>query len=106
MATATYVGEGKTVIYKATKDVAYHDVVTLEGRCGVALMDIPKSSEGTVAVTGAFEIPKASGAVKLGAAVYFNVDNGTVSGTNTDVPCGFALEAADASAPTLLVKIG
>lgn len=109
MAKAVYVNRGDIVAYTATaKAVAYHDVVAFTGGIGVAVQDIPKDTTGTVAIVGAFALPKATGEIKQGATVYYKEEDGNIvaaSGAGA-VPAGVSLEAATADATSVVVRIG
>lgn len=74
---------------------------------GVAAEDIPAGGFGALHVEGVYEIPKkAEVAIKAGAKVTYTEDNGidAVSDTTTTV-VGYAVENADASAATAMVKL-
>lgn len=110
MAKASFVNEGKTIKYRTQEQaVAYGDIVVLgDSRVGVAGMDIPVTSEGTVCVTGVYRFPKATSGVsfKAGGSVYFNKASGLATTTKTDVPAGFATADAEATDAVVYVKIG
>ena len=82
------------------------DVVSLTTRIGVAASLIPAGDTGNVHVVGVFTFPKASGAISQGDAVYFSTSTGKITKTNTDVPAGWATEAAASGDETVCVKIG
>ena len=69
--SAKYWQRGETIDYTPTDDLANGDVVDLATRIGVAGNDIPAGETGAVHVVGVFEIPKATGAVTVGQALYW-----------------------------------
>jgi len=107
MAKAIYNSRGEAINYKniSGADIAAGDIVSLTTRIGVAAADIPNGAEGALHVTGVFEMPKSSAAIDLGAAVYYNAADGTVSATESDIPAGYAVSAATANDITVLVKL-
>lgn len=114
---ARYVQKGSTIDYKngGTAAVAAGDIVSLNTRIGVAGGDIAVGAAGAVSVSGVFAMPKAAGAVTLGAALYFDPEAGnitTVASTGSgdtkkdNVPAGWAIAAAGENDAEVLVKIG
>ena len=61
MATATFVHDGKSIDYTPGSDVAAGDVVVQGELVGVARTPIAASALGSLAVTGVFDFPKATG---------------------------------------------
>lgn len=106
MAKARYINKGETVQYTATKAVSYHDVVAFKHCIGVAVQSIDAKDIGTVAIAGAFELPKAKGAIKAGEKVYYSAATDNITTTNSDVPAGIALQEATSEATTVVVKLG
>lgn len=70
--SAKYWQRGEAIDYTATDALANGDVVDLATRIGVAGDDIPAGETGTVHIVGVFEIPKATGAVTVGQALYWD----------------------------------
>ena len=70
--SAKYWQRGETIDYTATDDLANGDVVNLATRIGVAGDDIAAGETGAVHVVGVFEMPKATGAVTVGQALYWD----------------------------------
>lgn len=104
--SAKYWQRGETIDYTATEAVSNGDVVDLATRIGVAGNDIAANETGAVHVVGVFEIPKATGEITLGAAVYwdkFAKNITTASESNT--PAGWAAAAAKSTDATVLVKL-
>lgn len=96
---------GDVIDYTAAEDLSFGDVVDLSTRIGVAGADIAKDAAGPVQVTGVYRIPKASGAVTVGQALYWDnsAKNITTSGST---PAGWAVAPAASEDPDVLVKIG
>ena len=92
-----------------TDDLANGDVVDLATRIGVAGNDIPAGETGAVHVVGVFEIPKATGAVTVGQALYWDkaAENITTAAGSSpaNTPAGWAVAAAGSSDATVLVKL-
>ncbi|MEG6505868.1 DUF2190 family protein [Nitratidesulfovibrio sp. 1201_IL3209] len=61
--------------------IASGQVVVIGTLVGVALVDIAVGETGSVAIAEVFEVPKASGAISQGAAVYWDADGNPVDGT-------------------------
>ena len=76
MATATFVHDGKSIDYTPGADVAAGAVVVQEDLIGIARTPIAANALGSLAVTGVFDLPKATGestAIAAGANVYWDV---------------------------------
>jgi len=76
MATATFVHDGKSIDYTPGADVAAGDVVVQGELIGVARTPIASGALGSLAVSGVFDFPKATGggaAITAGANVYWDV---------------------------------
>ena len=75
MATAQFIHDGKSIDHTPGADVAAGDVVVQNDLLGVAKLDIAANTLGALAVTGVFDVPKATGAgtaIGAGAKVYWN----------------------------------
>ena len=106
--SAKYWQRGETIDYTTTEALANGDVVDLATRIGVAGDDIPSKGTGAVHVVGVFEIPKATGAITVGQALYW--DKAAKNVTTTDnskanTPAGWAVAAAQSGDATALVKL-
>ena len=80
--------------------------MSLGSRIGVCGTRIPAGESGNVHVVGVYYMPKGNTAIAQGDAVFFNASSGKITKTNTDVPAGWATEAAAAGDDTVSVKIG
>lgn len=104
--TAKYWQKGEVLDYTATAKVANGEVVSLGTRIGVAGDDIPTGETGHLHVVGVFEMEKATGAITMGAAVYYDAAEKKITTTDSgNVPAGYAAAAADAGDNTVLVKL-
>ena len=107
--SAKYWQRGETIDYTATEAVSNGDVVDLATRIGVAGNDIAANETGAVHVVGVFEIPKATGAITLGQALYWDKTAENITTTagsgSTNTPAGWAVAAAGANDATVLVKL-
>ncbi len=75
MATAKFIHDGESIDYTPGSNVAAGDVVVQGDLVGVAKRDIVANALGALAVTGVFDVPKATGAstaIASGAKVYWN----------------------------------
>lgn len=108
MATATFVQRGENIDYVAKSNTAYMEVVPLAARIGVALEAIAKGETGTVTLTGVFQLPAATGALAVGAEVYWDTKAGNIVGAKGDtaVFAGYTTEAKAESGATVAVRIG
>ena len=70
--TAKYWQKGEVLDYKASAAVKNGEVVSLGTRIGVAGEDIAAGETGHLHVVGVFEMEKATGAMTMGAAVYYD----------------------------------
>lgn len=74
--TVKYIQAGDTVDYTPGANVAAGDVVVQGELVGVAKLDIKTGNLGSLAVTGVFDFPKATGvgtAIAAGTRVYWDV---------------------------------
>ena len=83
-------------------------------RIGVAGEDIAAGETGHLHVVGVFEMEKATGAVTMGAAVYYDETNknittvastGESSSKVNNIPAGYAAAPAASADETVLVKL-
>lgn len=101
-----YVQPGEVIDYaNSGSDIAVGAAVAIGDRVGVAAVDIPKNTTGSVAMTGVFELAKDAAAITQGAAVYLS--SGKISATNagTDPVAGYAFAAAKAADSVALVAL-
>jgi len=76
MATGQFIHDGNAIDYTPSADVTAGDVVVQNELIGIAKLDIAANSLGALAVTGVFDLPKATGAgeaIAAGAEVYWDV---------------------------------
>ena len=99
---ANYQQPGAAIDYTTpTSDtIKAGQVVSLSTRIGVAGTEIPAAAVGSLHVKGVFTMDKASGAIALGAAVYYSASTDTITtAASGAVPAGWAIAAAKAYAP-------
>jgi predicted RecA/RadA family phage recombinase len=75
MALAQFIHDGKSIDYTPGADVAAGDVVVQNDLLGVAKLNIAANTLGALAVTGVFDVPKATGAgtaIAAGKKVYWD----------------------------------
>lgn len=112
-----HIQPGKTIDYAngSGVDIASGDPVLIGKLLGVALVDIPDGSSGAVALEEVWELPKATGAITVGAQLYWDADGNPVGGTtgagaltatSTDnVACGKAFASAAEAVATVQIKL-
>ena len=104
---AIFYQTGDVIDYTAAENLSFGDVVDLSTRIGVAGADIAKDAAGPVHVTGVYRIPKASGAVTVGQALYWAKSAKNLTTTaDSNTPAGWAVAPAASEDPDVLVKIG
>lgn len=101
-----FVYNGKTVKYKATKDLAYGEVVELGTRIGVTAAVIKKDEVGTLNITGVYELTAISSEeYKIGDIVYFKEEGVTKTKASNEPVAGIVVAEKKNGATTALVKI-
>lgn len=104
--TARYVQKGESIDYRPSAAVAAGDVIVQGNLVGIARLDIEAGTLGALAVVGVFEIAKATGAVTVGAALYWNATNKNVTTTATsNTYIGKAVTAAESADTTVCVLL-
>lgn len=97
-------GESLDYLNGTEADIPANTVVIFGDHIGVAGTDIPAGENGTIHVTGVFEIHKKTGvALEMGDPVTFTEENGIDKATSGAV--GYAIEDAAAAAATVRVKL-
>jgi len=99
--TAKYWQKGEVLDYKASAAVKNGEVVSLGTRIGVAGEDIAAGETGHLHVVGVFEMEKATGAMTMGAAVYYDEADKKMN----NIPAGYAAAPAASGDETVLVKL-
>ncbi|MCL2563598.1 MAG: DUF2190 family protein [Oscillospiraceae bacterium] len=105
---ATFWQAGNALDYQNTGNTVIEagSVVDLNTRIGVAGTNIQPEQVGSVHVEGVFVMPKAAGAIALGAAVFYNSTAGNITTTGGgNTPAGYAVQAAAADGVTVYVKL-
>lgn len=108
MSKASYFQRGETLDYtnSGSEAIEAGEVIVVGKRIGIAATLIKPGQIGTVDVVGVFHMPKATGAITMGAPVYWNAASGNITTTDTgNVPAGFAAAAAGSDDAEVLVKI-
>ena len=103
---ARFVQKGESIDYRPDTPVAAGDVVVQDNLVGIARLDIPAGTLGSLAVVGVFDIAKDSSAVAAGNAVYWDADakKATTAKTGNQY-LGKAILDADASGETVRVLL-
>ena len=105
---AEFIQDGKFIDIAASAAIAAGDIVIAGNLVGVAKLDIPANTIGSIATEGVYAVAKASGvSFDLGAEVYWNPETGFAQGNDTGcVKIGIAIAAAASADATVKVKIG
>ncbi len=100
-----FVAEGKTMTVTAGANIASGDVVSIGSGWGIAVADILDTEEGTVNITGVYELTKKDGvAFTQGDLLYWDSDPGELTKTAADGSrIGVAYE--DAASDAVLAKV-
>lgn len=102
-----FIQNGTTIDYTvAGSAIKSGDIRMLEDLAAVAVTDGEVDDTIAMNVTGVYELPKGTGAVKQGQKVYVDATAGNITATATgNKLAGTAWEAAAAAAITVLVKL-
>lgn len=100
-----YVQPGKTIDWVVTgSDVSSGDLLAIGELCGVAVTDGAVGDTIAVSLMGVYDLPKVTGALTLGQAVYF--DGGSVTATASGNEfVGYAVLAAQSGDATVNVLL-
>lgn len=101
-----YVQRANSIDLVAANTVKGGDVVVQGTLIGVAVSDGDGVNKIAVTLTGVFELPKATGAVTVGVALYFDATNKVVTTTSSgNTAIGPAFSAAASGDATVLVAL-
>ena len=105
--TKKYLQPGNVFDHVAAAPIASGDVVVFPDMIGVALTDIATGEEGSVGVSGVFEINTLStDVVAQGAQLYWDATPGELTLVSTaNTPAGKAAAAAGSGATTVLIAL-
>lgn len=111
MATARFIHDGNSIDHTPGSDVTAGDVVVQGDLVGIAKLDIAAGTLGALAVTGVFDVPKATGtgeAIAAGVKVYWDATNSVATtdenaGVNTYL--GKTVAAAGDDDATVRVRL-
>ncbi|MBR2964313.1 MAG: DUF2190 family protein [Lentisphaeria bacterium] len=95
--SARYIQKGESIDYRPETDVRAKTIVPFPGFVGITRLDIRAGELGALAVTGVFESPKATEAIDVGEAVYYDAENGVATKEKTAIYLGVAVCNAQAS---------
>lgn len=101
MAKAIFYSKGEAIDYRPETAVAAGEIVVQGKLVGIARLDIPAGTLGSLAVCGVFKVTKGSTTTfAAGAEVYFD---GEVAAASGDTKIGLAV--ADAAAGDSYVRV-
>lgn len=105
---ARYVQRGDAIDHVPAADVAAGEVVVVGKLVGVAKLDIRAGELGALALTGVYEVAKASGtAFAAGAEVGWDpaARKAVAAGASGSAKAGHAIADADAADATVFVRL-
>ena len=101
-----FIQSGNVLTFTAAASVASGDGVLQGALFGVASTDAETGEDFEAALTGVFELPKASGALTQGQKAYWSTSNGNVTGTASgNTLIGAVTVAAADAATTVRVRL-
>ena len=102
-----FVQSGDNIDYTPMADVAAGAVIVQGELIGVAKRPIPANTQGSLAVSGVFDFPKAAVAIGIGVNVYWSATalQATTTATNNKL-IGKTVRAAVATDATVRVRLG
>ena len=106
---ATYIQKGDVIDYTngTAAKINAGDIVAIGNRIGIAGTDIAVGAVGTLVLEGVFEIPKATGAITVGAELYLDGDGkATATKGQLTTVIGIAVTAAVSADETVKAKLG
>lgn len=102
-----YIQEGDVIEIAAPAAVSSGDMVKAGVLVGVALGDAASGADVRVALKGVYTLPKATGAITVGAAVYYVAADGNLSTTASgNTLTGHCVVAAASGDATVAVRLG
>lgn len=102
---ATFVHDGLAIDYTPTTNVAAGSIVVLGKTVGIARVDIPADTLGSLAVVGVYDVEKGETAFAAGDAVYWNMTTEKAVSDASAKYLGRAVEAASAGNPFVRVRL-
>ena len=106
MAEYSQRGEALDYTNAGSAKIEAGDVIVLGTKIGVAGCGIAVGAAGSVYVEGVYKFAKATDAITIGAAVYWDATNENITTTSTgNTLAGYAAAAAASADTTVLVKI-
>ena len=106
--STNYTQPGDVLVYANStgSTINSSDVVVINDRVGVAVVDIADNASGAVHVEGVFTLAKASEGINQGQAVYWDATAGNITLTSAgNTLAGFAFESKIAADPTIPIKL-
>ncbi len=101
-----FIKTGNYITFTAAAAVSSGDAVFQGAIFGIAATDAETGEDFEAAVTGVFELPKASGALTKGQKVYWNTSNSNVTGTASgNTLIGAVISAATDEATSCPVRL-
>lgn len=104
--TVRYIHKGDALDYTPSSDVSAGSVIVVGSLVGIAANDIPANEQDAIQISGVWRLPKATGAVTVGASLYWDATNSKLTTTSTNnTYFGKATKAATSAASYVEAKI-
>ena len=101
-----FVQAGSNLTLPAPAAVSSGDLVIVGALIGVAAGDAASGADFDLVTAGVFDLPKATGPITLGAAVYWDSTAKKVTTTASgNTACGYAVKAAGSGDTTARIKL-
>lgn len=101
-----FIQKGEVITIQATADTISGEVVLVGTIIGIAVKSVLTGGELPLAIEGVVELPKATGAITLGAKLYWDDTAKDVTTTvAANALAGYAISAQATGDPTVLVKL-
>lgn len=103
---ARYVQKGDSIDYRPSENTAAGDVIVIADLIGIARLDIPAETLGSLAVVGVFDVVKTNVAIASGSTVYWDAGAKKATATpGSNQYLGKAISTADAGDETVRVLL-
>jgi len=101
-----YIQQGEIMPFTAEAAVSSGDLVKVSSVVGVAVASVAEGDTGSMQIVGVFEVPKETGAIDQGEALYYKASTGKVTTTATgNTFAGYAFSSAISADSTVQIKI-
>ncbi|MDO5566079.1 MAG: DUF2190 family protein [Planctomycetia bacterium] len=103
---AQFIHDGAVIDYTPTVDISAGDIIVVGTLVGVTRLDLPAGVNGSLWLTGVYDIAKATEAFGQGDMVYWNRTLGRAQSVATgNIPLGQAVTASSETDTTVRVRL-